>query len=83
MHEIHTLAFTLYKVFLTVAQLEEVTRREFIDTTADGLVGLQSRLECLFLTRDAYVPLLFLSPLKQGECMALFTPWGIRITVAT
>ena len=52
MHEIHTLAFTLYKVFLTVAQLEEVTRREFIDTAADGLVGLQSRLECLLLTSD-------------------------------
>jgi|Laugresbdmm110sd_1035091.scaffolds.fasta_scaffold422585_1 hypothetical protein len=59
MHEIHTLAFTLYKVFLTVAQLEEVTRREFIDTAADGLVGLQSRLECLLLTNDAFAALLF------------------------
>ena len=60
-----------------------MTRREFIDTDMPARWSVEGLNECLFLTRDAYVPLLFLSPLKQGECMALFTPWGIRITVAT
>jgi len=59
MHEIHTLAFTLYKVFLTVAQLMEVTRREFIDTDMRARLSVDSLNECLFLTSDAYVPLMF------------------------
>jgi len=68
--------------FSTVAQLRELTRREFIDTSRHTRFIALGFLECLFLTSDAFALLLFLSLLKQGEYMAVFTPWGIRITVA-
>lgn len=66
----------------TVIQLGEVTRREFIDTAAAGLIDLSSALECLFLTSDEMAPLLCLSLLKQGEYKAVFRLGLTRFTVA-